>query len=143
MTCAKPTLVQTPQQLGQTLRAARTGAGMTLEQLAGRTGFSMRLLSEAERGKPGVSIGRIMAIAAAAGVNLSTQRTTERHIDVGHYPQLRLLTWQGNRRHISERDALALYEANWRFVDSAHLSPHEAALIQQLVQRHGHGVLNV
>lgn len=143
MSLTEPRDQLTPADLGRNLRHARKNAGLTLHQLAQRTGFSVRLLSEAERGKPGVSIGRILDIAAAVGVKLTTRDAAERKIAIAAYPQLRLLVWQGARRRISERDALALYEANWRFVDPAKLEPHEAELIDQLKESHAAGVLNV
>lgn len=65
-------------------------------------------------------------------------------VDIERYPQLLLLAWQRHgQRFIDEADALALYEANWRFVDVEHLLPHEAALIRGLAARHGQGVLHV
>ncbi|MBV6747217.1 hypothetical protein [Xanthomonas vasicola] len=60
------------------------------------------------------------------------------------YPQLKLIAW--NRRDndlVEEEEALALYERNWRYVDEAHLLSKERQLIDQLVQKYGHGVLHV
>ncbi|MBI4754433.1 MAG: hypothetical protein HY778_03210 [Betaproteobacteria bacterium] len=60
------------------------------------------------------------------------------------YPQLRLLAW--NRRDddtIDEREALALYEANWRFVEPQHLTAAERELLDRLVREFGAGVLHV
>lgn len=65
-------------------------------------------------------------------------------LTLDHYPQLRLIAW--NRRNelfIDEQEALALYEANWRFIEPKELSAEEAALIERLIQQYGHGVLNV
>lgn len=65
-------------------------------------------------------------------------------VDLQRYPELRLLAWQRRRdRWISEEDALALYEANWRFVDTGRLEPQETRLLQHLARHHGGGVLNV
>lgn len=134
----------TPEQLGQLFRQARQGAGLTLQELAGRTGLSLRFLSELERGKDGASLGRVLQVAAALGVEIQPSAGSAARIEVARYPELKLLGWQrSGQRFIDERDALALYEANWRFVDAEHLIPREAALIRQLAVRHGHGVLNV
>jgi hypothetical protein len=65
-------------------------------------------------------------------------------IAITDYPQLKLIAW--NRRQddlLEERDALALYEANWRFIDEATLTDEEHALIEMLKNVYGHGVLNV
>lgn len=60
------------------------------------------------------------------------------------YPQLKMLAWNrpGNPM-IAEQDALALYEANWRFVEPAVMIERERRLLDQLVRQFGHGVLNV
>ncbi len=66
------------------------------------------------------------------------------HIRPADYPQLKLIAW--NRREddlIDGREALALYERNWRYVDEAALLPKERGLIDQLVREFGHGVLLV
>lgn len=63
------------------------------------------------------------------------------HID--DYPQLTLLAWNRVLRDISGEEAFALYERNWRFVDTEHLVANEAALIARLTTQYGHGVLNV
>lgn len=63
---------------------------------------------------------------------------------IGDYPQLKLIAW--NRREgdvVTEEEAFALYEANWRFVDQAELDTHERAFIAHLTQQYGKGVLNV
>ena len=64
-------------------------------------------------------------------------------IDVDAYPNLSLIAWNRQRRLITEEEALALYEANWRLVDVANLTAEEQALIDRLVRTHGKGVLLV
>lgn len=65
-------------------------------------------------------------------------------IALANYPQLRLIAW--NRRDsdlIDEREALALYETNWRFVEPDNMEATEKALLQRLIDQYGGGVLNV
>jgi hypothetical protein len=64
-------------------------------------------------------------------------------INVDEYPNLSLIAWNRQRRLITEEEALALYEANWRWVDVMNLIPEEQALIDRLVRDHGNGVLLV
>ena len=59
------------------------------------------------------------------------------------YPQLKLLLWNRRVDEVDGRDAFALYEANWRHIDVEHLTPAEAALIQELTREYGGGLLNV
>jgi hypothetical protein len=63
---------------------------------------------------------------------------------IADYPQLKMLAWNrpGNPM-IAERDALGLYEANWRFVEPDKMDERERRLLDQLVRQFGRGVLNV
>ncbi len=56
---------------------------------------------------------------------------------------MKLLCWSRRHRFVTTRDAFALYERNWRFVDEKHLGEHERTLIRRLAKRYGEGVLNV
>ena len=65
-------------------------------------------------------------------------------IRLADFPQLRMLAW--NRPADAEVDAaeaLALYEANWRFVEPDALNEAEADLLRRLVQEQGAGLLLV
>lgn len=65
-------------------------------------------------------------------------------IRLADYPQLALLAWQRPADALlEEAEVLALYEANWRFVDQPSLTPEEAGLIDRLIREHGAGVLLV
>lgn len=59
-----------------------------------------------------------------------------------HYPELARLAWNRDpAQPITGAEALGLYEANWRHVDVAALSPAEWALIRVLADRFGGGHL--
>ena len=59
-----------------------------------------------------------------------------------HYPELRRLAWNRDEtRPITGAEALSLYEAGWRHVDTPSLTANEWALIQALTDRFGHGHL--
>jgi hypothetical protein len=64
-------------------------------------------------------------------------------IDIDHYPNLALLCWNLAPRSITEAEALALYERNWRLVDVQSMPAHERALVDHLVAEFGNGVLLV
>jgi hypothetical protein len=71
-------------------------------------------------------------------------RNTTNTFAIGKYPQLRLIAW--NRREddpITEAEAFALYEANWRYVEPGALDPQERALIERLTVQYGKGVMHV
>ncbi|MEO7404757.1 MAG: hypothetical protein ABIU95_13900 [Burkholderiales bacterium] len=64
-------------------------------------------------------------------------------IDVGKHPNLRDLLWNRADTRMTARDAFALYERNWRFVEESRMSVEARALVQRLAERFGGGVLNV
>jgi len=58
------------------------------------------------------------------------------------WPELARLAWNRDpNRPIPGAEALDLYEANWRHVDTAALTQEEHDLIQALADRYGHGHL--
>lgn len=61
--------IRTPTQLGQLLRAQRKAQGLTLEQLSGLSGLGIRFLSELERGKATVELGKTLEVAGLLGLD--------------------------------------------------------------------------
>jgi len=57
--------------LGDSVRRRRREQGLTLSDLAARSGLSARFLSDLERGRGNISIARLMAVAGALEVPLS------------------------------------------------------------------------
>ena len=56
------------------------------------------------------------------------------------FPELGLLAWNRDAaRPIDRQEAFELYDRNWRHVDADHLTPREAALIDELTEEFGHG----
>jgi hypothetical protein len=64
-------------------------------------------------------------------------------LDIDQWPSLRELAWNRADRWIPAEEALALYERNWRFVDSQQLTQAESEMIDHLKHRFGGGMLNV
>ena len=65
-------------------------------------------------------------------------------IDISCCPQLQMFLW--NRKNIIEledKEALSLYEANWRFIEPEKMTPEERDVLDQLIYTVGNGVLNV
>lgn len=59
------------RDLGIEIRRARIERSLTLSDLASKTGLSVSMLSMLERGKTGVSVGTLVALASALGVPVS------------------------------------------------------------------------
>ena len=132
---------QGTRRIGEDLRNARLHAGLTQEELARRAGIHRQKVIQLEQGKPGVAMATYLALADVLDLDM-TPRRAEVRIDA--YPQLRALAW--NRRQgdvITERDALALYERNWRYVDQDLMLQDERAFLDRLIDKHGGGVLHV
>jgi len=63
---------------------------------------------------------------------------------INDFPQLRFIAWnRPGDQTISEEEAFALYERNWRFVDVRALDDRERELIKKLTDVVGHGHLHV
>lgn len=60
------------------------------------------------------------------------------------FPELKSLVWNRDpARAIPACEAFALYERNWRFVDTGRLTEREMRLIRDLAAAYGNGVLLV
>ncbi|MBB2754650.1 UNVERIFIED_ORG: hypothetical protein GGI57_005386 [Rhizobium aethiopicum] len=60
------------------------------------------------------------------------------------FPELKSLVWNRDPlRAMPAREAFALYERNWRFVDTGKLTEPEMRLIPDLAAAYGNGVLLV
>ena len=57
--------------VGKNIRACRTHAGLTLEQLAEKADLSWPYLSEIERGRENISLDKLVRLAQALNVKLA------------------------------------------------------------------------
>jgi transcriptional regulator with XRE-family HTH domain len=57
--------------VGKNIRACRTHAGLTLEQLAEKADLSWPYLSEIERGRENISLDKLVRLAQALKVKLT------------------------------------------------------------------------
>ena len=65
--------------LGQAIRAVRKKRGLTQQNFADLAGVGRRFLSELEKGKPTLEIGRVMKVASAAGIQLMFKTSGQSH----------------------------------------------------------------
>lgn len=132
-------------ELGNTIRARREELGLTMNQTADAAGLSRVTVHRIERGTPSVTMGAYLNVIAALGLSVDLHpNSSAATVRIGDYPQLRLIAWQlGDDTEISEPDALALYERNWRHIDHAAMLPPERLFLQHLADTWGHGRLLV
>ncbi|MEO8080168.1 MAG: helix-turn-helix transcriptional regulator [Caldimonas sp.] len=139
-------------RLGARIRDARKAQGVTAVAAAEAAGLSRPTWHRIERGEPGVAMGAWAAAAEALHLALTLDDPTPAKappplpssIRLADFPELQKLAWQlEGVESISPQQALDLYERNWRHVDTRHLAPHEAALIEALTAALGGGRLLV
>lgn len=68
----------TAQDLGAAVRAARTQAGLTLEQAASALGAAKQTLQDLERGRGTVSVGFAIRAARELGLTLFVARAADK-----------------------------------------------------------------
>jgi hypothetical protein len=92
----------------------------------------------------GLTLPRAQAqkLRVAAADPAFTGMLDELVVRVDDYAALREIAWNRVDELILAREALALYERNWRFVNPARLDDRERALIARLTARFGGGVLH-
>jgi hypothetical protein len=79
-----------------------------------------------------------------SSIEFDPNRLDDEQIAVQYYPQLKALAWQLREDAlISPRDALNIYERNWRLIDLEKMTTEEKKLIEQLKNEVGKGCLLV
>jgi y4mF family transcriptional regulator len=66
--------LQSVEEIGQLVRAARKQMGMTQQRFADLAGVGRRFISELEGGKATLEVGRVLAVCKAAGIDLIARR---------------------------------------------------------------------
>jgi len=146
-------------RLGQALRATRLALGITVTAAAQAAQISRVTWHRLEKGEPTVALGALLAAAQVLDMALvlvpsgaagaPTPRSPDDHlplqIALADYPQLRQLAWQvGDRQQVlTPREALGLYERNWRHMQHDALEPRERALLDALRRVLGAEFMNV
>lgn len=74
-----PTLIGTPQHLGDAVRRARKALVLTQPQLALAAGVGVRFIVELEAGKPTVRLKSVLQVLQALGATLSLSGLDDGH----------------------------------------------------------------
>jgi transcriptional regulator with XRE-family HTH domain len=145
--------------LGAALRTRRKALGISATAAAEAAQVSRVTWHRLEKGEPSVAFGSLLAAARVLGMvvrlhagdaaqDAAGGRDDDRlplRIRLDDYPQLRGLAWQvaDGAQVLTPREALGLYERNWRHVQPDRLEPAELALIEALREVFGSGELRV
>ena len=144
------------RELGQEIRARRKGLKVSAVATAESAGMTRMTLHRIERGEPSVAIGACLGVIAALGLEinlvdprkkrrgrLSAQKLAQK-IRLADYSQLKRLAWQlKGTKTISPKEALDLYERNWRHVDLQAMDSKEHELLDALLAAFGRARLLV
>lgn len=131
--------------LGALVRARRKALKVSATALAEAAGMSRVSVHRIEQGEPSVTMGAYLNALSALGMRLSATtgdepRPTEDNagwlparVRLADYAALRQLAWQvQGADELSPREALDIYERNWRHLDETALLPRERNLIAAL-----------
>jgi len=142
--------------LGERIRSQRKTLKVSAVDAAEAAGISRVTLHRVEAGEPSVAMAAYIAAATAVGLELelveprgrsrgkpAAERPYPARIRLADYPQLAKLAWQLHGvKTLSPKEALGLYERNWRLVDPKRMKADERALLDRLKDRFGRGLPN-
>ena len=111
----------------RTQRARAKQAGIAAVQIALEAGQAERFRAAAASPRFRTELARLIDAMA---------------VDRTAWPVLKELTWNRADRWIPADEALALYERNWRHVDTERIGKDEARMIARLTERFGGGSFN-
>ena len=134
--------------IGKQIRAHRKQLKITVIAAAEAAGISRITLHRIERGEPTVAVGAYMNVMqvlnlvfdirdANAEINTATVSlpvgSIPTSIPIKDYPQLKRLAWHVHGvDYLTPKEALGIYERNWRHMDTSVLEPAEQELIEGL-----------
>lgn len=113
--------------------------------------MSRQTLNRIEHGEPSVTMGAYLNALRVLGLELKVVGTAQPApargdtdaVRLADYPQLKQLAWHRQGETLTEKEAFALYERNWRHIDRPNLDLAERDFIARLVKRYGKGALLV
>lgn len=139
--------------LGARIRAQRKSLRVSATVLAEAAGMSRVSLHRIEQGEPSVTMGAYLNVLAALGMTFSATVVGDEpsenladdkagwlpaRVRLADFPALKQLARQiQGTDELTPREALGIYERNWRHLDDVALLPRERHLIDALRQAFG------
>lgn len=133
--------------IGATVRRRRKDLGISAVAASEAAGISRVTLHRIEKGEPAVTIGAYVKVLGVLGLRAlispledSANSSAANHrgwlparVRIADYPWLKQLAWQVHGpQELTPREALSIYERNWRHIDRSTLSASESSLIEAL-----------
>ena len=132
------------EELGAQIRAQRKHLKINATVAAEAAGMSRITWYRIEKGNPAVTMGAWLHAITAVGLNIDIHEGEKEQpadragwiparIRLAEYPQLRQLAWHvGETEALSPREALDIYERNFRHLDEKAMTPQEEQLLEAL-----------
>lgn len=135
------------RKLGERLREHRKKLGISSIATAEAAEMSRVTLYRIERGESSVAMGAYLRVILSLGLDLELvdprQKKSRREslvqkipkkIRIADYKQLKRLAWQlKGTKELSPKEALELYERNWRHIDVKAMDSREQKLLETLL----------
>ena len=134
--------------IGATVRRRRKDLGVSAVAAAEAAGISRPTLHRIEKGEPAVTMGALLRVLVALGLDVvvrpreeSSAAVADPHpagwipvrIRIADYPWLKQLAWHVHGpQELTPREALGIYERNARHLDLAAISTEDKVLIDAL-----------
>jgi transcriptional regulator with XRE-family HTH domain len=134
--------------IGTAVRRRRKDLGISAVAVAEAAGISRVTLHRIEKAEPAVTMGAYLRVMVALGLQVAVRPKEEAaavrreasrrgwlpaSVRIADYPWLKELAWQVHGpQELTPREALGIYERNWRHLDPEALSPHERDLVDAL-----------
>lgn len=134
--------------LGKQIRAQRKALRISVTAAAEAAGMSRVTMHRIEKGEPSVTMGAYLNATEVLNMNFGISKPGElpanapdagykgwipARIHLSDYPQLKQLAWQiHGTDELTPKEALSIYERNWRHIEVQSLKPHEQQLIEAL-----------
>lgn len=137
--------------IGKQIRAHRKALGVSATTAAEAAGMSRVTWYRIEKGATSVTFGACLSALTVLGLNLKIVQSSSHDndydsdsnnaesipvkISFADYPQLKQLAWQVHGVDtLSPREALTIYERNWRHLDLEKMEANERNLVTALRQ---------
>lgn len=133
--------------IGGVVRRRRKDLRISAVAAAEAAGISRVTLHRIEKGEPAVTMGAYLRVLVALGLAVAVRPQEEAaapleahrrgwlpaRVRIADYPGLKKLAWQVHGpQELTPREALGIYERNWRYLDPTTLAPAEQDLIEAL-----------
>jgi len=144
-----PQAIQALSDLGRSIQGQRKSLKISAVAAAEAAGISRVTLHRIEKGEPSVTAGAYAAVCVALRLKIEAAPHEARvqpiapdrkgwipaRVRIADYPRLKELAWQVHGlAELSPREALDVYQRNWRHLEQESLSQDESELIDALRQ---------